>query len=701
MRSMPLAISVILGIVTTLPFHSIFIDCSNPILEDEEDVLYGSKSDSDIGGLEFGVASGSVFNIDPNSTIGINVNFSSQMDNNMEVLLIIGSPENWDVYWDYESSPDIGMMYDISPGQLIWTEFTISSPPVIGGFPLSQSLHDFSMSLVNQEGVIMDWYNFSLRYGNYDAIEILQGGGSSSISPGGIVTLETIVRNNGNSIRTMQVEIVAVGEGGGEISEPGLFFSSGNWSASVIERWRVENLAPNETGSIMVQIYSPGEVGGALDFEIRVWTAGNALDYSSVSHVVNMVPREGGEISILDDSCSGSITVPGDSCEVRLVLVNTGDSAALFNISLSGIPEWIYVQHNLNAVELERGEASNPISVISLVKEDTLYNLSSRISLTLSIGDWSPGEVSFEVKSGALFSWTLEGFEEDNDSGNTTASWTLKNTGNSVDGLMASIDSSVVTGFGIDVIEPDSGMIVFKSDRALEVYPVNPGQSIRILGWMEVPLTAPTDTIANLTLEIRSAMDPGLFLIQAVSINITGETPTVTGPEKKSFREPIIGFLNLWIEPIMIVLVTLIGFYGTSLALKRTSTAMNSADDSGEEGVDWMLKFSRSKTKGISPERSIHIGVSEFEKSFFGQEGRPDVKIQGKMSKETIDDASRLLDESKEESDIQESLRIAEEPESKDLIHPDNEILNIGEDSNIYGKRGRDNQVPPEFDLEL
>ena len=54
----------------------------------------------------------------------------------------------------------------------------------------------------------------------------------------------------------MQVEIVAVGEGGGEISEPGLFFSSGNWSASVIERWRVENLAPNETGSIMVQILS-------------------------------------------------------------------------------------------------------------------------------------------------------------------------------------------------------------------------------------------------------------------------------------------------------------------------------------------------------------------------------------------------------------------------------------------------------------
>ena len=73
--------------------------------------------------------------------------------------------------------------------KLIWTEFTISSPSVVGGFPLSQSLHDFSMSLVGLDGRIIDWYNFSLRYGNYDAIEILQGGGSSSISPGGTVTL--------------------------------------------------------------------------------------------------------------------------------------------------------------------------------------------------------------------------------------------------------------------------------------------------------------------------------------------------------------------------------------------------------------------------------------------------------------------------------------------------------------------------------
>jgi len=700
MRSGLFAISLILGIFTTLAFHTISIDYPSPFFENGKDALSVSKSDSEIDGLEFGAASGSIFNIDPDSSIGINVNFSSHMENDKQVLLIIDWPDKWDVSWNYESSPDIGKEYNVSPGQLIWTEFTISSPSVVGGFPLSQSLHDFSMSLVDLDGHIIDWYNFSLRYGNYDAIEILEGGGSSSISPGGTVTLETIVRNKGNEIRDIQVEIVAVREEGGEISAPGLFFSSGNWSASVIERWRVEDLAPNATGSVMVQVFSPSEVGESLNFEIRVWSAGNSLDYLSVNHAVTVVPRDGGEISILEDDCSTSIVIPGNTCEVRVVLVNTGDSQASFRISLSGVPEWINTQPEMDIIELQRGESSDPISVVCQVKEDTLYNLTSSISITLSIGDWSPGEVSFEVKSGAIFSWSLGEFEEDIDSGNLTASWTMTNTGNSIDGLIASIDSSVVTGFGIDVLVPHSEIILFKSDRALEVYPVSPGQSIEILGWMEVPKTAPADTIVNLSVEIRSAMDPGIFITEAVSINVTGEPPSVTSPEKKNFREPIIRFLNLWLEPIMIVSVILIGVYGTSLALKRTSKTSVPTDKSEEEG-DWMLKFSRSETSRVSLERSIQIGVSDFEKSFFGHEGRPDVKSQSEISLEAIDDASRILDNSKEESDIEEALRLAEEMENQDLLHPDNVILDGEEDSSISGKKGSDNQVPPEFDLEL
>ena len=128
---------------------------------------------------------------------------------------------------------------------------------------------------------------------------------------------------------------------GGEISEPGSFFSSGNWSASVIERWRVEDLAPNATGSVLVQVFSPSEVGDSLNFEIRVWSTGNSLDYLSVNHEVSVVPREGGRYRYWK-------TVVLHRISFREMRVRSGWFWSIlaiaghhFNISLSGIPEWI------------------------------------------------------------------------------------------------------------------------------------------------------------------------------------------------------------------------------------------------------------------------------------------------------------------------------------------------------------------------
>ena len=77
------------------------------------------------------------------------------------------------------------------------------------------------MSIASDQGEILDWYNFSMRYGYYEGVEIVQGGGVSSIMPGGVLTLETIVRNTGNSIRSLDVEIVALDENGSMITVPG------------------------------------------------------------------------------------------------------------------------------------------------------------------------------------------------------------------------------------------------------------------------------------------------------------------------------------------------------------------------------------------------------------------------------------------------------------------------------------------------
>ena len=85
------------------------------------------------------------------------------------------------------------------------------------------------MSLIYVNGGGYDWYYFSMRYGYFEGVEIVEGGGASSIAPGGAVTLETVVRNTGNTVRTLDVEIVALGDDGSIISNPGGYFFLDNW----------------------------------------------------------------------------------------------------------------------------------------------------------------------------------------------------------------------------------------------------------------------------------------------------------------------------------------------------------------------------------------------------------------------------------------------------------------------------------------
>ena len=141
------------------------------------------------------------------------------------------------------------------------------------------------------------------------------------------------------------------------------------------------------------------------------------------------------------------------------------------------------------------------------------------------IDDWSPGYVNFNLKSGTIYSWEMEMSYQLNEDNNLTAIWTMTNLGNGVDGFTASIDSSVLTSFGIIISDSFSSIIVSESTRYLEIYPVNKNDSVDVIGWMQVPESAPTETMANLTLETRSFLEPSIFFIDSIPVIIQGEVP--------------------------------------------------------------------------------------------------------------------------------------------------------------------------------
>ena len=71
------------------------------------------------------------------------------------------------------------------------------------------------------------------------------------------------------------------------------------------------------------------------------------------------------------------------------------------------------------------------------------------------------------------------------------------------------------------------------------------------------------------------------------------------------------------------------------------------------------------------------------------------------VDEKIVNEAGDLLDRSKEDSDIEEAFRIADKLGEQDILHPDNEILDIDDKGLVSEENISDNQVPSDFDLEI
>ncbi|HIC63584.1 MAG TPA: hypothetical protein EYO91_05090, partial [Gemmatimonadetes bacterium] len=116
-------------------------------------------------GIEFGPDSGSVFDIDPGKTIGLNFNFTNHAEVDDTALVDISGPEGWSIEWSNSEPPEVGHTYDAPSDTAQWVGFSITAPGVSEGYPLAESLHGFSMRLITVSDGMRDWYNFSLEYG--------------------------------------------------------------------------------------------------------------------------------------------------------------------------------------------------------------------------------------------------------------------------------------------------------------------------------------------------------------------------------------------------------------------------------------------------------------------------------------------------------------------------------------------------------
>ena len=213
-----------------------------------------------------------------------------------------------------------------------------------------------------------------------------------------------------------------------------------------------------------------------------------------------------------------------------------------------------------------------------------------------------------------------------------------------------------------------------------------------------MPNSAPTETVANLSIEIRSFLDPSIVFIDSIPVIIQGEIP----PENDDLivnEDWIVPLVNTWFEPLMILIVVIIGTFGVVRALRISNS--KAGDNIISEEEDWIQKFDRKDESVGGKLESPEVDHEKFEKDFFGGNGRTESESIRSIDKDIVYEAGELLDRSKEDSDIEESLRIAEILEDQDILHPDNIILDIDDKALFSEENISDNQVPSGFDLEI
>ena len=638
--------------------------------------------------IEFGPDSGSVFSIDPGALINLNINYTNLGEfDDIANIKIIGS-ENWNISWNYSTNPSEELGFNALSDLTSWIQFSIEAPFTMNGMPLANSLHQFSMELISETTGIKDWYNFSMRYGYFHGAEIIDGGGTYSIAPFNVATIEMNARNLGNTQRDIAVSIRPMDENGTAIGEFSQAFALEEWNVFIQDKMELSNMWPNETGKIRFQIQSPLLVSGSMFFEIKIWSTAAPEEAAFAIQRVNIVPRSGGNLELNNIDCQFE-TIPGEICRTELIVENTGDIPYDFELRLQSIPEWMNANLSIEQIRLNAGEINNQIYLNISIKEGTASGENANLVVELWVDGWNPGSVNFEVTAGDYFNWDLveeiskHDYDYENRIVNVSVFWTLTNLGNTNDGLVVNLDCNVFTNYELDVPNNAEEQNM-ANPRSFEILDIHEGDSVNFTAWMNLSYDEISQSMFDIekptiSIEARSIRDPRIIFEGSESELEDLFIEKDCGDCSNNNRESVfIDLLRTWQTVIISLVVILFGSIGVVKAiqyrLEEDRKRMGLPIEESENVNDWMARFTKKSEPKVIIE-SQTIDSEGFAKGFTKKSEEKVTNNKLGTSKFLIEKASESLDKAMIDDTLDDIVELAEDLTEDRSIHPSNLLL--------------------------
>ena len=553
------------------------------------DVVISKWSD-----IRFGSNDGSEFYVLQDVRTGFAVNVSNQAVYDDTVKLRFSTQTDWEYGFDDDLNNDGELVIDLQSGDYEFITFYIQTPPIIDGGPLAGTGPQFSLEAVSNLDRRVSSWNFSLRMETYHNMTIDVVEDNLSIEPGDNDRLEVVVRNNGNTATYLDAGLLY-----GDSREDR--FEIDNWTVAIFNAFEFQPLEPNESRSIEIGFNAPNTNLGSVDLELDIMPQSFPQRATSVKISSAIDWQKNGSLSKIGESCAE--VEWNQTCQQFIQIENTGNFYQDYMLEIRDFNGMDF-QITQEQIGLSKGQSSIeiPLNITPLENAEAFSIGSAELVLTLSDGTLIDSmDITSKVAPRVFWIWEDSATSASN--GRLEMAITMRNDGNTADGLVVRMTSSYFTEMSF--IPPNNAIVEDGSTniRSFEIVNIDKGANFTFRAWAKIPdnQNSADDFYINITAHSRLADDkPFRF-----TANTSFDAAESSNDNQEGIVDSISDIISTvftviwawkWIAIASIVSGLMIN---KSIRDRRARLAdmelMNSQQSVEQKPDDWMAEFATKK----------------------------------------------------------------------------------------------------------
>ena len=544
--------------------------------------------------IRFGSNDGSEFYVLQNVRTGFAVNVSNQADYDDTVKLRFNTQTNWEYGFDDDLNNDGELVIDLQSGDYEFISFYIQTPPIVDGGPLAGTGPQFSLEAVSNLDRRVSSWNFSLRMETYHNMTIDIVEENLTIEPGDNERLEVVVRNNGNTATYLDAGLLY-----GDSREDR--FEIDNWTIAIFNAFEFQPLEPNESRAIEIGFNAPNINLGSVDLELDIMPQSFPQRATSVQISSSIDWQKNGSLSKIGDSCAE--VEWNQTCQQLIQIENTGNFFQDYLLEIRD-SDGMYFDITQETIGLSKGQNSIeiPLNITPIENAEAFTAGSAELVLRLADGTLVDS-LDISSKTAPRVFWIWEDSATSVSNGRLEMAITMRNDGNTADGLVVRITSSYFTEMSF--IPPNNAIVEdgSKNIRSFEIVNIDKGANFTFRAWAKIPdnQNSADDFYINITAHSRLADDK--------PFRFTANTSFDAAISNDDNQEGIVDSIGDVVSTIFaiiwawkwIAIATLASglMINKSIRDRRARLAdmelMNSQQNVEQKPEDWMAEFATKK----------------------------------------------------------------------------------------------------------